>query len=143
MSLESWKAEFYPVEARDVPKERAAAHSLKKWEGLRKEELEKHECELTHWGDVQSRHRETFYIIGQSCALCVHFAVPWKNNNCLDCPLSKARGGVSCDSCRRDEAVAPYQALKSKGPEPMIGWLKKTMELEEAKAGVDKSSLEV
>jgi hypothetical protein len=38
MSLESWKAEFYPIPADEVKKKDALAHSLRKWEGLRKEQ---------------------------------------------------------------------------------------------------------
>ena len=42
MSIESWKAEFYPVEAAEVSAEDALAHSLKKWQGLQEESLLKH-----------------------------------------------------------------------------------------------------
>lgn len=39
MSLETWKEEFYPIPADEVPESQALAHSLRKWEGLRKENL--------------------------------------------------------------------------------------------------------
>ncbi len=134
MSLETWKAEFYPVKAQAVPKERAAAHSLKKWEGLREEGLGRHGCKLTDWeGDVRERMSgkgEVFRIDAGSCALCMHFRAPRRDNDCLDCPLSKVRDEVSCDSHRPDETEPPYQLLKRVVPEPMIGWLKKAVELE-------------
>ena len=43
MSIESWKAEFYPTPADEASKDQAIAHSLRKWEGLRKENLDRHE----------------------------------------------------------------------------------------------------
>lgn len=37
MSLETWKAEYYPISARETKQAQATAHSFKKWEGLRRE----------------------------------------------------------------------------------------------------------
>lgn len=74
MSLETWKAEFYPVPASEVPVEQAAAHSLKKWEGLRPESLDKHKL-FVRQGYVVDEHegwKKVLRIDADSCALCVH-----------------------------------------------------------------------
>ena len=43
MSLQTWMDEFYPTPAQKFPTElEAVEHSLRKWKGLTKENLEKH-----------------------------------------------------------------------------------------------------
>ena len=42
MDSAAWCEEFYSVDAKDVPKQEAVAHSLKKWIGLLPENLAKH-----------------------------------------------------------------------------------------------------
>lgn len=42
MSMRSWKKEYYPVEAAKVPKELAVVASLRKWIGLRLDNLQRH-----------------------------------------------------------------------------------------------------
>lgn len=133
MSLETWKAEFYPKPAKDVKAEDAVAHSLQKWRGLRKENLEKHGLER----DVECLQDESccsFVVDADSCALCVHHLT--KQDSCASCPLAKARGGVACDDSWngiskvlpeiKAEDVPPYQVFTLRGdPEPMIYWLEK------------------
>lgn len=47
MSLITWKAKFYPEPANArMSKRDALLHSLRKWEGLTKENLKKHDAEF-------------------------------------------------------------------------------------------------
>ena len=129
MSIESWKAEFYPVPADEVPVDQAIAHSLRKWEGLRKENLDRHDVIKAGrrlWHDDES----PFYIDGDSCALCHRYLFDGDGDahdhdvSCDNCPLSIARGGFPCDRSLPDESNAPWQEFGREGnPEPMIFWL--------------------
>lgn len=132
MSLQSWKEEFYPVEAQYASPEEAVAHSLRKWEGLRPENLQKHGLVQNgkHLEEVDSEDEE-YFISGDSCALCHHYA----EDECNCCPLFKARGDVACDSFNIEECGSdgehPFGAGVNRAnpnPEPMIMWLKKAQE---------------
>lgn len=141
MSLKTWKEEFYTLPACNVPEDKAIAYSLKKWIGLRQENLAKHEIyfdghrlkEANAWFNFTP-----FYIDGDSCALCEHYYDSYSDIydaddeqvNCHSCPLYLARGGVPCDSERDDEQRSPYFAMvgesnknNPRNPEPMIYWL--------------------
>lgn len=116
MSLESWKKEFYPKPARLVSKRGAAKHSLRKWIGLRTENLDKHGLDRSGHA-IFEVHGPTFYIDGDSCALCKHYAEP----GCPNCPLAIAFGR-SCD----DDGRSPWRIYINTGnPEPMIALLQK------------------
>lgn len=124
MSYETWREEYYPVPACDVPKEQAVAHSLRKWEGLRPEALAKHGIKLyaQNVGGMLS-------IASGSCALCHHYC---RGGSCESCPLAIARAEndgspVDCDKSRFDEDRSPWAtgAYGPQNPEPMIAWLKK------------------
>lgn len=142
MSIETWMKEFYDLPACNVPEDKAIAYSLKKWIGLRKENLELHGVYFDGYTVEESKdptkHRLT--IDGDSCALCEHYYdscsdiydADDEQVNCHSCPLYLARGGVPCDSERDDEQRSPYFAMVGEGesnknnprnPEPMIYWL--------------------
>ena len=128
MSIESWKAEFYPTPADEASKDQAIAHSLRKWEGLRKENLDRHELSQVR-GRIVSRSGSKLWVDGDSCALCHHYLVDGDGDaydvSCDNCPLSIARGGFPCDHSLPDESNAPWQEFEGEGnPEPMIFWLK-------------------
>lgn len=129
MSTKSWKEEFYPVPAHQVLGEDAVAHSLQKWEGLRKENLDKHECYTMRDSvlDKNFVHNMEWVSIGStSCALCEHHLSAV--TNCRTCPLAIARRGERCDM-----GDSPYgEFLYGKNPEPMIGWLKMAIEKKKA-----------
>ena len=104
MSLESWKAEFDSVPARDVPREEAVAHSLRKWQGLLLTNLERHDV-YSPGGSLLVRDRcsdDAFGIDADSCALCTHylrgnsFGPGRERARCVDCPLHRALG-CDCD----------------------------------------------
>ena len=128
MSLKTWMAEFYPAPARDALKEQAVEHSLRKWIGLRKENLERHGIV-----DAEPYSIGTMHIDASSCALCKHY---WSLNDehaCVMCPLAIVRGGVSCDCPTAEEGLSgPLSVWRSRcDPEPMIAWLKKAKAWEE------------
>lgn len=115
MSLESWKAEFYFTDAFEVPVEEALAHSLRKWIGLRPENLARHDLK-TFGSSVYDGDRK-FWIDDSSCALCFHYlrSIP----SCSTCPLAKSLGR-RCDHPTSD-AESPYRVwVSTKNPEPMI-----------------------
>ena len=123
MSLKSWRAEFYPEVAGSVPKERALQHSLRKWEGLRRENLEKHGGRLGGGNGVVFGNW-TLQVNAATCSLCVHhLAAAASVPACESCPLFKVRGR-SCDT----GAGHPYGAFVWDGdPEPMIALIKQAM----------------
>jgi len=128
MSLESWKQEFYPVEARDVLKASAIEHSLQKWKGLRPENLQKHNLSAFAMMDHQ-------FVSGASCALCTHYLEPAHQDipRCTECPLYKLRGGYPCDVETPSEILSPYSAwTDDSDPEPMIALLEQAAKSEQA-----------
>jgi len=123
MSIQSWKEEFYPVEAKDVPKEQAIQHSIRKFEGLREENLEKHGVLDDHF--VICNFGIGDFTLGcSSCALCLLYLAKsqYVEEKCQVCPLFQVRGGVSCDQERQDEDLSPWHN-RFKNPEHMIMWL--------------------
>ena len=141
MSLETWKAEFYPVDAKDVSESDALAHSLKKWEGLRKENLERHKCWMDGGVLVDSEqgfwHDEKYALIiaSSSCALCNYY----QENTCNGCPLKDVRG-AACDDVLNGgsdaESEPPYGIFLSRNhnPEPMIQLIQLAIERQEKKS---------
>lgn len=110
MSLETWKKEFYFIDARAVPVEQAVEHSLRKWIGLRRENLDKHGVSIE--GKRIYGEDGRLFISESSCALCWYYI----ENHCCHCPLYAVLGRP-CDSSRS----APYQQfIFDRNPEPMI-----------------------
>ena len=150
MSLETWKAEFYPVEAttENVEPEEAVAHSLRKWEGLRAETLAAHGLRVRD-GRLEDG-TDWMGIDAATCALCTHYLNDnWPDEDeddeaetsrmrCENCPLFAVLGR-SCDDDIVDGngeriAYGPYFLfIERNDPEPMIAALKKAAELEAKK----------
>lgn len=133
MSLETWKAEFYPIPADKVKKKDTLEHSLRKWEGLRKENLEKHEMKLSGARLTGQDGLGYLLIASESCALCV---VAGKEalgemrppcacaSYCGKCPLYKL-DKTSCDFGEGN----PYKVFSIEGnPEPMISLITRAIE---------------
>lgn len=131
MSVESWLAEFYSVPAGQVSEADAAAHSLRKWEGLRKENLDVHGMHVseTPWVVVDDVTGHVFAVASDTCALCeVYFDDANGDHPCDLCPLCQVRDGKACDRDRDDESLSPWHAwTTSRNPEPMILWLRKAV----------------
>lgn len=132
MSLGSWKDEFYPVDADEVPESDALAHSLKKWRGMTDEHLVAHSV----WANYTEGHLtddgedfdgDVFMILDETCALCFHFQHGGKIR-CEKCPLRVA-SGHPCDFVEE-----PYSVWRSSGdPKPMIAALEAAAKLEAKK----------
>lgn len=131
MSLETWKEEFYPKPAEETTKRSALAHSLRKWRGLTKENLEKHGCVVEH-GILADKGRwlaDGLSISSSSCALCHHHydrkRESYDTPPCVTCPLAKALGTADW----RDEGcTSPWRAWTINGdPKPMIAALEKAI----------------
>lgn len=129
MSLETWKNEFYPQEASEATSsdEEAIEHSLKKWEGARRENLKKHSVNYF-------KHRigtlfNCFYFDISSCALCHRYSL---SGSCFSyrenkfCPIVEFQG-YPCDVSGPIQTHSIW-ALSNKTPEPMIKLLEETKE---------------
>jgi hypothetical protein len=106
MSEQSWLAEFYPYWARATSGDREAiVHSLQKWKGAIKNNLEKHQV-LFPPIDFDENN----------CALC-----QINDGICKICDLSKSRDGVSCTVRLPSELMSPWTHYTALGnPHPMI-----------------------
>lgn len=120
MSLATWKAEFYPVEAHKCPKEQAVEHSLRKWRGMRADALARHDV-TADCGKLKLRAADGHLCIDcSSCALCEHYVF----DGCKKCPLARSRGGWACDSRMPSEHLSPFVYWRDEfTPEPMIAAL--------------------
>lgn len=148
MSLETWKKEFYPIDAKLVPVADAVAHSLKKWEGLLLENLARHEVFIwlrPGFHQLKDGSGAFMRIDSDTCALCAnYFLEPESDGDCYDdddgfcksCPLSIERGGVPCDAegegeCGPGLCGSPWGQFANSNdgpnPRPMIHWLQRTL----------------
>jgi len=113
MSLQSWKDEFYPVDAESLvsslcnegdfinTKEnnlKLIKHSINKWKGLREENLLKHRgFSESEWSSVlfeyEDDEEESFGIDSTSCSLCeAYYDRSISFNKCSKCPLYEFLG---------------------------------------------------
>lgn len=136
MTIESWKAEFYPVEAYLVPNDTLALleHSIKKWEGLLPKNRKKHDLIVGTYRKLipepDSEYYDSFGVGSESCSLCYHYLEHEEFDKCVKCPLYIIRGNIQCDVTTEDEKReslgSPWGAwAHSSKPERMIMWLKK------------------
>lgn len=130
MSLETWKQEFYPINAREVSKDDAIQHSLTKWRGLRPEALARHGVVMKGKSVAEAGNEErsldAIFIDAHTCALCHHYEGAY--GECLECPLFNHLG----ERCDEYEA-SPYKRFSLyNNPEPMIKALEATLKAQEA-----------
>jgi hypothetical protein len=130
MSLETWKAEFYPVPAEQCPKEQAVEHSLRKWIGARPANLYRHglfKVPLTSYIRNGATNESLPFGLIQ-CALCCEYY--WRQPPCCGCPLVAVLSRPCCG-----DATSPYRAfIMRDDPEPMIAALEAALRLEQEKA---------
>lgn len=144
MSLNTWKEEFYPRNASDfngnssLTELDAVKHSLLKWKGLRKENLDNHG--ITNIRKSVSRaigcdgSLYQLKIDSDSCSLCQRNHMI-SEVECEGCALAIVRGGFPCDEIMEDESFSPYVEFRDKNnPEPMIFWLEKALQYAEDKS---------
>ena len=127
MSLETWKEEFYRKPAGDTSTEEALHHSLKKWQGLRTENLNRHGITVTAGASLIDDSPGTlrFGIDSESCALCFHYMYTTPRS-CEACQLFKVRGS-RCDNNSTSQSPFSLWQLKH-DPEPMIALIEKAIE---------------
>lgn len=145
MSLETWKAEFYPVEAEEVGTTDAVAHSLRKWEGLREENLARHEVEVSRGriglvpvGITDIGRADFLGIDTKSCSLCQLYY----DQACAECPLYESRENFLCweetEEEQRQGVPSPWHAWQQTAtPEPMISALRLAQDWERRQAESD------
>ena len=130
MSIESWKKEFYPVDAKTVAEINNLAmfqHTLLKYKGARKENLKKHRVKIINariFSERRSAYGYPFKFTDSTCSLC--FAYHYIGY-CTSCPIHKA--GQDCNTV--DDV--PYQKFLDGDPEPMIELMKKLIKKERIK----------
>jgi len=146
MSLDSWKAEFYPVGADDpdavADALAATRHSLLKWRGLRAAGLARHQVvcgsgNFIREEGLDGRAIDYLDIDGSSCALCVRYfdrQCFGTDVRCVACPIFKATD----DDCSRQ-----YRAWVATGsPAAMVALLECVeaflLERERADAGPER-----
>lgn len=125
MSLDSWAAEFYAEPATEPKTEiEAVDHCIRKWEGLRRENLRRHGL-VTSAGDLFEQYHvqsgNWIRVNSDTCALCV-----LHQGHCSKCILAAARDGTPCYDNDKEEISSPYDEwIDRKRPESMIFWLVK------------------
>lgn len=128
MSLQTWREEFYPCSAdSEEALSKPVSHSLRKWEGLRKENLDKHDVYYNGGmvnERVERRLKDSMPISGETCSLCASqkkrvIDESIKNgvdcsfaNLCIECPIVKTRD--------RDCMMEFIDFQDNKNPEEMI-----------------------
>lgn len=127
MSLQTWKDEFYPVDASEVSQEEAVAHSLRKWIGLRKENIAKHGVGGELPFSVLDVAGASLPIDANSCSLCLHYS----DSGCPTCPITRAQGHP-CDVAGGIGGSQWRKWRDDDNPEPMIAVLEKAQEWERA-----------
>jgi hypothetical protein len=105
MSIESWKQEFYPIEAIELVNDGASdieliRHSLRKWkDGTSQKALLKHNVKYSACAiedlDPKDTYNRHFSFSGNTCTLCQKYILIEKV--CDNCPLRQYLGRP-CDS---------------------------------------------
>lgn len=121
MSLKSWKKEFYPICADKIKsKTEAIKHSILKWRGLQKSNLNKHKLRL-NYNLIIDNNSNSLLINDTSCSLCNLYLK--RLESCKNCPLYIYLGH-RCDNSNN----SPYYVFcQYNDPEPMIKALKETL----------------
>lgn len=142
MSLESWKAEFYPVDvamliSTNPTPIQLVEHCIKKWRGLLKPNLDKHmvtKRAYSSWlyDKIDCDEDQRFFVTLDTCALCKVYIQKNAEESCMTCPIYELTSR-SCDhevyEKDNEEIVAPYEHwCNTDKPERMIQLLEQTLE---------------
>ena len=133
MSLQTWMDEFYPTPAQKFPTElEAVEHSLRKWKGLTRENLEKHGVIHRGW-NIRDDNDTRLLIDSTTCALCQRHTKDEEDfANCDKCILKKVNVSefdgqhYGCDPAMpgHDYSIF-YVFIVRSNPQPMIELLEK------------------
>lgn len=137
MSLQTWKAEFYPQTASALARTKGVTaiqlldHSIVKWTGALPANTKKHGVVYdAQWCTVKTVDHQLGYhedpknelvFDSTTCSLCRKYDGPRSNGLCTRCPLAQVRGGLRCYDFTFDQA-AVYRMGAS--PENMVKALK-------------------
>jgi len=106
--LEAWKREFYSVPANSETLDddvKRLDHALRKWKGLREEEL-------ARFGVTREELEDSEFLGVDSCSLCqAHHS-----ETCSRCPFVTIRG----KQCHEDGELYDVYYNQEDSPEPMI-----------------------
>lgn len=123
MSHESWKAEFYPVDARAVGDnvKLAIDHSILKWQGLLPENLAKHGLTVGGGALLDDGYTEGLCISAKTCALCLQ-----NLDNCHKCAITLATGRA-CTAMPDMVGESPWRTWQyDSDAKPMLDLLLRT-----------------
>lgn len=134
MTIESWKAEFYPVPAAEVVKAtelEQAKHALLKWTGAMPENLQKHGLRKALGLPILLNQQDGFYdskpdqfrFTTEECVWCHNH---YKSGGCEGCPLLK-HTGKKCEN--RESAFVEF--IHTGDPSIMIKAINKVIALHE------------
>lgn len=131
-SFSDWLKEHYPETAKEAAETSrarndnglyAARHSLKKWEGVCKKELDKYGMYVLGTA-VWNKHGDNLIIdfSSENCSLCKYTV---RGNYCFYCPGKEANGYTCLDA---------FVSMANKSsPRKMLIWLRKTVKYLESK----------
>ena len=121
MTVESWKSEFYAVDAyrskgENWSDKECLEHALKKWCGLTKENLDKHEVKhdqgmLFH---KMKYDADALPIDSSTCAMCEKYYI----GGCHGCPVVRHYGDRCCGKVNQY-----WEFIDKNNPKPMIDLL--------------------
>lgn len=122
MSISTWKKEFYSKPKEKMNDKQRAKHTLKKYSGILKENLIKHEViKLKKESYIEDKKGKTFYFDLSSCSFCEKYYFNVKEiNSCKNCPLRKEEG-VTCFN--EESSYAKF--VKTSNPNKLMNLMKK------------------
>lgn len=134
MSLQTWEEEFYTsmLDAKEWTDKQCFEHTLTKYQGLKKENLAKHDVTLSraHVGSGYV-NSEKFFVGTSNCALCQKYYDREQEDDddprtpCKKCPLDKAAYGCFNDSDGTHKSFNLWDIMYVKNdPKPMIKQMK-------------------
>lgn len=125
-SVSKWMNEFYPVEAKVIAATgdvlAMVEHAIKKWDGLRDENLKKYDIEIDDIGGM--KYVGDLQIGSRTCSLCVNF-IGESYDACEQCPLFQSLGH-RCDNRGPWDTAGWGSRLEHPNPKPMIAALEAT-----------------
>jgi hypothetical protein len=126
MSIKSWKAEFFPTKPKkSMTWAEAIEHSIRKWEGLTEENIEKHGITLSSYNKEMRYGKSEFEVGSNNCALCLKSTEEIYEDifstNCDLCPILKDTGRT----CDYGIGSPWFKWIDTQDPKPMLKVLKK------------------
>ena len=102
MSVASWKKEFYVGPGRNgenwkkLSIKQALEIVIKRWEGLRKKNLERHELTLSYFKDfLHDKNNHYFLLTVETCILCRRSYTEKGGYNCSKCGNKLSYGFIN------------------------------------------------